>query len=175
MTKRVLLGEVVSLKNSKTVGVLVERRVMHPLYRKLIRTRKVYQVHDEKAKAKLQDRVEIVECRPISKTKHFRLGRVLASEDLSLKEAKLARRKEELRAKRQAWLKEYGAYYAFHFKRFLARAVEEGWSPEFSEEKPELKPRSESVSKKRVSRRSAAAKRKTLKAKPAQTKEAKTE
>lgn len=75
---------------------------MHPLYRKLIRTRKVYQVHDEKAKARLQDKVEIVECRPISKTKHFRLGKVLSSEDQSLKQTKLAKHKEELRAKRQA-------------------------------------------------------------------------
>lgn len=102
MTKRTLLGEVISLKKTKTVGVKVERWVMHPLYRKLIRTRKVYQVHDEHAKARLQDKVAIVECRPISKTKHFRLKKVLSSEDQSLRQAQEAKHREELRAKRQA-------------------------------------------------------------------------
>lgn len=96
---------------------------MHPLYRKLIRTRKIYQVHDENAKSRLQDKVEIVECRPISKTKRFRLGKVLSSEDLSVAKEQEAKRAANLRAKRQVWLKEYGAYYAFTFKRVFEEAV----------------------------------------------------
>lgn len=96
---------------------------MHPLYRKLIRTRKIYQVHDEHAKSRLQDKVEIVECRPISKTKRFRLGKVLSSEDLSVTKEQEAKRAANLRAKRQVWLKEYGAYYAFNFKRVFEEAV----------------------------------------------------
>lgn len=69
MPKRVLQGVVVSDKTDKTITVLVERRVMHPLYKKFIRRSKKYAAHDETNHYKTGDQVTIRECRPISKTK----------------------------------------------------------------------------------------------------------
>jgi small subunit ribosomal protein S17 len=69
MPRRVLQGVVVSDKANKTVTVLVERRVMHPVYHKFVKRSKKYLAHDENKRAKLGDKVEIVECRPISKRK----------------------------------------------------------------------------------------------------------
>jgi len=73
MPRRVLQGVVVSNKTDKTVTVLVERRVMHPLYKKFIRSSKKYHVHDEQNRCREGDVVRIVECRPISKTKRWTL------------------------------------------------------------------------------------------------------
>ena len=69
MPKRVLQGVVVSDKADKTISVLVERQVAHPLYKKFIRKSKKYAAHDEQNKHKVGDVVRIVECAPISKTK----------------------------------------------------------------------------------------------------------
>lgn len=69
MPKRVLQGTVVSDKADKTVTVLVERRVMHPLYKKIIRKSKKYAAHDETNSVKSGDVVKIRECAPISKSK----------------------------------------------------------------------------------------------------------
>jgi len=69
MPKRVLTGRVVSDRNDKTVTVLVERRVMHPLYKKFIRRSKKYAAHDEANLCKEGDVVQIEECRPISRSK----------------------------------------------------------------------------------------------------------
>ena len=69
MPKRVLTGRVVSDKMDKTVTVLVERRVMHPLYKKFIRRSKKYAAHDEANACKEGDVVQIEECPPISKRK----------------------------------------------------------------------------------------------------------
>jgi small subunit ribosomal protein S17 len=69
MSKRVLSGRIVSDKMDKTVTVLVERRVMHPLYKKFIRRSKRYAAHDEENICKLGDMVRIEECPPISKRK----------------------------------------------------------------------------------------------------------
>jgi small subunit ribosomal protein S17 len=69
MPKRVLTGRVVSDKMDKTVTVLVERRVMHPLYKKFIRRSKKYAAHDEANACKAGDVVQIEECPPISKRK----------------------------------------------------------------------------------------------------------
>ena len=69
MPKRVLTGRVMSDKMDKTVTVLVERRVMHPLYKKFIRRSKMYAVHDEANLCKEGDLVLIEECPPISKRK----------------------------------------------------------------------------------------------------------
>lgn len=69
MPKRVLQGVVVSDKTAKTVVVLVERRVMHPIYKKFIRRSKRYMAHDAADRCKLGDVVRIQECRPISKRK----------------------------------------------------------------------------------------------------------
>jgi small subunit ribosomal protein S17 len=69
MPKRVLTGRVVSDKMDKTVTVLVERRVMHPLYKKFIRSSKKYAAHDDTNLCKEGDVVQIEECPPISKRK----------------------------------------------------------------------------------------------------------
>ena len=69
MPRRVLTGRVTSDKMDKTVTVLVERRVMHPLYKKFIRRSKKYAAHDEANQCKTGDLVRIEECRPISKRK----------------------------------------------------------------------------------------------------------
>ncbi len=73
MPRRVLQGLVVSDKMDKTVTVLVERRVRHPLYKKFIRRSKRYHAHDEANACKTGDTVQIEECRPISKTKTWRV------------------------------------------------------------------------------------------------------
>jgi len=71
MPRRVLQGTVVSDKGDKTVIVLVERRVMHPVYKKFIRQSKKYAAHDENNQFKSGDTVSIIECRPISKRKRW--------------------------------------------------------------------------------------------------------
>jgi len=71
MPRRVLQGTVVSDKTDKTVTVLVERRVMHPVYKKFIKQSKKYTAHDEANAFKIGDTVRIEECRPISKTKRW--------------------------------------------------------------------------------------------------------
>ena len=69
MPRRVLTGRVTSDKMDKTVTVLVDRRVMHPLYKKFIRRSKKYAAHDEENTCKVGDTVRIIECPPISKRK----------------------------------------------------------------------------------------------------------
>jgi len=73
MPRRVLQGVVVSDKADKTVTVVVERRLMHPLYKKFIKRSKRYHAHDEANTAKTGDIVRIRECRPISKTKTWEI------------------------------------------------------------------------------------------------------
>ena len=75
--KRTLMGKVVSDKMDKTVSVLVERRVKHPLYGKIVRRSKKYLVHDETNQAKIGDIVEVQEGRPISKKKSWVLSKVV--------------------------------------------------------------------------------------------------
>jgi small subunit ribosomal protein S17 len=69
--KRTLIGKVVSDKRSKTITVLIERRVKHDLYEKIVVKSSKYHAHDEKSEYKVGDIVEIVESRPISKTKNW--------------------------------------------------------------------------------------------------------
>ena len=69
--KRTLVGKVVSDKRAKTVTVLIERRVKHPIYDKIVVKSSKYHAHDEKGEYKLGDIVEITEGRPISKTKSW--------------------------------------------------------------------------------------------------------
>ncbi len=73
MPKRVLTGTVVSDKGEKTVVVLVERKVKHPLYGKIIRLSKKYHAHDEANAFKAGEKVRIEECAPISKLKSWRV------------------------------------------------------------------------------------------------------
>jgi small subunit ribosomal protein S17 len=75
--KRTLTGRVVSDKMSKTVTVLVERRVKHPLYGKIMTRSRKYHAHDEKGEFKMGDVVTIEECRPISKTKAWRVANLV--------------------------------------------------------------------------------------------------
>ena len=71
MSKRILRGRVVSDRADKTITVRVERRIMHPLYKKFIRRSKKYAAHDPENQCKLGDMVRIQECRPISKSKRW--------------------------------------------------------------------------------------------------------
>ena len=74
---RTLVGRVVSDKRNKTVTVLVERRVKHELYGKIIGRSRKYHAHDEKGDYHLGDTVEIAEGRPISKTKSWVVTRLI--------------------------------------------------------------------------------------------------
>lgn len=76
--KREIQGVVVQKTGDKTATVLVERRVMHPRYRKFVKRFKKYLVHDEKNEATAGDTVVAIECRPLSKRKSFRLKAVVA-------------------------------------------------------------------------------------------------
>lgn len=71
------LGTVVSAKMQKTIVVEVTRRVRHPVYKRIVSKRKRFYAHDEQSAAKLGDVVRIVECRPISKLKRWRLGDIV--------------------------------------------------------------------------------------------------
>ena len=75
--KRQASGRVVSDRMKKTVTVLVERRVRHPLYGKIITRSRKYHAHDEAGECKAGDLVLIEECRPVSKTKAWRVVRML--------------------------------------------------------------------------------------------------
>lgn len=75
--KRILEGVVVSNKMDKTIVVQVESRQKHPLYGKTISRKKRYKVHDEKNECVEGDVVRIIECRPISKDKKYRLTKVV--------------------------------------------------------------------------------------------------
>jgi small subunit ribosomal protein S17 len=74
---RTLVGVVVSDKREKTVAVLVERRVTHELYGKIVARSRKYHAHDEQGEYKMGDTVEIAEGRPISKTKSWVVTRLV--------------------------------------------------------------------------------------------------
>jgi len=75
--KRTLSGRVVSDKMDRTVSVLVERKVKHPLLGKVIRRSKKYHVHDENNEFHVGDFVLIEECRPLAKSKSWRVTKLL--------------------------------------------------------------------------------------------------
>ena len=74
---RTLIGRVVSDKRAKTITVLVERRVKHELYGKIVGRSRKYHAHDEKGEYHMGDTVEIAESRPISKTKSWVVTRLV--------------------------------------------------------------------------------------------------
>ena len=74
---RTLVGQVVSDKMDKTMTVLVERRVKHPLYKKYIRRSTKLHAHDEENACRVGDLVSIEQCRPLSKTKSWRLHQII--------------------------------------------------------------------------------------------------
>jgi len=75
--QRTIQGRVVSNKMHKTVTVLLERQVQHPLYGKIVRRSTKVHAHDENGECKEGDVVRIAECRPLSKTKNWRVIEVL--------------------------------------------------------------------------------------------------
>lgn len=74
---RKLIGTVVSDVQDKTIVVKTQRRVTHPIYKKQYTVSKKYQAHDEKNEAQLGDKVAIVEARPVSKTKTWKLESIV--------------------------------------------------------------------------------------------------
>ena len=81
--RRVVTGKVVSDKMDKTIAVREERLVKHALYGKYIRRSTTYKAHDENNTAHLGDVVEITACRPLSKTKTWRLVRIVRSDHMA--------------------------------------------------------------------------------------------
>ena len=73
MTKKILKGKVIKDKNDKTIVVLVKRRFSHPFFEKVITSSKKYHAHDENNKFKVGDDVKIIESRPYSKTKRWKV------------------------------------------------------------------------------------------------------
>jgi small subunit ribosomal protein S17 len=76
-SKTTKVGVVTGNKMNKTVTVLVERQVRHPLYKKIIKRRKTFLVHDEYEKCKIGDVVKIIETRPLSKRKRWRVKEIV--------------------------------------------------------------------------------------------------
>ena len=76
MTKKILTGKVIRNKRDKTITVVVERKYQHPMFKKVIKTKKKYHAHDEKNKFKVGDIVNIEESRPLSKQKKFKVVEV---------------------------------------------------------------------------------------------------
>ena len=77
MPKRQISGTVIKIAGNKTATMLVERKVLHPRYHKTVKRFKKYLIHDEKGVAKVGDMISAIECRPLSKTKSFRLLKIL--------------------------------------------------------------------------------------------------
>lgn len=75
--RKTRVGRVVSDKMDKTIVVAVEDNVMHPLYKKIIKRTTKFKAHDENNECKVGDRVEIMETRPLSKEKRWRLVRII--------------------------------------------------------------------------------------------------
>ena len=71
------VGEVVSARMHKTIVVQVTRRVQHPMYKRIVTKKKKFYAHDEENSAKPGDVVRIIECRPMSRLKRWRLGEVV--------------------------------------------------------------------------------------------------
>ena len=76
------MGEVISNKMTKTIVVRVERRLPHPKFRKVVTDYNKFYAHDEKGEAKVGDRVRIIETRPLSKTKRWRLVEVIERKEV---------------------------------------------------------------------------------------------
>jgi small subunit ribosomal protein S17 len=77
--KREIQGVVVKRSGEKTVSVLVTRKVLHPKYHKIVKRFKKYLVHDEKNEVNVGDTISAIECRPLSKTKSFRLNTIISA------------------------------------------------------------------------------------------------
>ena len=84
--KTTKIGTVIEKKMKKTIKVLVERQVRHPLYKKIVRKKRGFLVHDEYEKCKIGDVVRIVETRPISKQKRWRVLEIIGLADAQAQE-----------------------------------------------------------------------------------------
>ena len=79
MALKEIQGTVVKKAGDKTATVLVERKVVHPRYHKIVKRFKKYLIHDENNQTNVGDTITAIECRPISKTKSFRLKEIVAT------------------------------------------------------------------------------------------------
>ncbi|RAX53022.1 30S ribosomal protein S17 [Helicobacter sp. 16-1353] len=77
--KRVIQGKVIKKSGDKSANILVERKVVHPKYRKIVKRFKKYIIHDENNTCNIGDFIEAIECKPISKTKSFRLNKTITT------------------------------------------------------------------------------------------------
>jgi small subunit ribosomal protein S17 len=77
LIKNEKVGTVVSNRMAKTIVIEVTRRVKHPVYKRVVTKRKKFYAHDEESSAKIGDVVRIIECRPMSKLKRWRLGEIM--------------------------------------------------------------------------------------------------
>lgn len=75
--KRLIQGKVIKKSGDKSFSVLVERKVVHPKYRKIVKRFKKYIIHDENNSCNVGDIVEAIECRPVSKNKSFKLNKIV--------------------------------------------------------------------------------------------------
>lgn len=99
MPKRILEGVVTSNAANKTITVQVERRVRHPLYNKIVRQSKKFAAHDENNSAQVGDKVQIIESRPLSKSKRWML---IESEQALAEQAAKPKAAPEAAAPKQA-------------------------------------------------------------------------
>ncbi len=81
--RKVLSGEVVSAKMDKTVVVRVERRYRHPVFKKIVRRHTKYKVHDEQNQCSAGDEIQMIECRPLSKYKRWRLLEIVKKAEVA--------------------------------------------------------------------------------------------
>ncbi|HIP60891.1 MAG TPA: 30S ribosomal protein S17 [Campylobacterales bacterium] len=77
MALKEIIGKVVKKTGEKTITVVVERRVMHPRYHKIVKRFHKYMIHDENNEVNVGDTVKAIKCRPLSKNKSFTLTQVL--------------------------------------------------------------------------------------------------
>ncbi len=104
MPRRILEGTVISDKMNKTITVLVERRYMHPVYKKFLKKSAKYAAHDEANACKVGDKVSIIECPPISKRKRWTV--LTDGQAAPAAKAEGAAPKKEVAAKKPAAKKE---------------------------------------------------------------------
>jgi len=87
--KSIKIGVVNGISMKKTVSVIVERQVRHPLYKKIVREKRKFLAHDEYEKCKIGDMVKIIQSRPLSKLKRWRVLEIVSlSPSETVKEAK---------------------------------------------------------------------------------------
>lgn len=161
MPRRILEGEVVSDKTDKTVTVLVERRMMHPMYKKIVRKTSRYAAHDENNAFKAGDRVQIEECRPISKRKRW---------TVITKPGPNAGRPKRETAKQKEAVKEEAAKKVKAEAKKAEKEVKEAKKTEAKKKAPAKKTAAKKAPAKKAAPKKEAAKKKTTSKKKDETK-----